>query len=78
MKILILVTMMLTGCAPVIFDKPGITQETFARDNMSCRGMAVQEAMIAGLQGNAFAEITIRSKTYECLKGLGYIVRSTN
>lgn len=70
--IILLALLLLPACANTILTKPGFTQEAFARDLLTCRQAAVQEAMLAGLNGNPFVEITIRNGTKRCMLGLGY------
>lgn len=66
---------LLSGCAtprPVVWNKPGITDEQFRRDHMSCRQYGMQSATASGLNGNMFVEVWIRDETVKCLEGLGY------
>lgn len=67
-------TLFLTACAPLTYNKPGVTQEAFSRDMLTCRQAAVQEAMLAGLHGNPFVEITVQSGIQRCMDSLGYSV----
>lgn len=61
--------------APVIWDKPGGTQEQFQRDQMNCRQYGMQSAMANGLGGNLFVESWIQREANNCLQGLGYTAR---
>jgi hypothetical protein len=66
------------GCAapkPVIWDKPGATEEQFRRDHMNCRQYGMQSAVANGLAGNLFVESWVQQEAGKCLAGLGYIQR---
>lgn len=69
-----------TGCAamvptPIVWEKPGATQEQFMRDQMTCRQYGMQSATTNGLAGNLFVESWIQRETGNCLRGLGYYER---
>lgn len=74
MKILyiVILALALPACANTTLTKPGLTQDTFARDMLTCRQAGMQEAALGGLQGNPFVEITIRNAQLRCMQSLGY------
>jgi hypothetical protein len=71
----VVVFLVVAGCAtqqPKVWYKAGATQETFRRDQMSCRQYGMQSAMANGLSGNMFVEVWIQKEADECLRNLGY------
>lgn len=87
MRIFLFVTalMVLSACAPTIWDKPGVTQAQFNRDNARCqllaRGMNPDtfyaqgtESFVAGAAlGNAIGNAVRTRQTYrECMMANGY------
>lgn len=68
----------LTGCAaqqPIVWDKPGATEEQFRRDSMSCRQYGMQSAMANGMSNNMFVEVWISREATNCMQNLGYTQR---
>lgn len=72
-------TLILSACATqqTNFSKPGVSEEQFMRDRMTCRQMGMQSAQANGLAGNMFVEMWIRDETIKCLKELGYTAHVT-
>lgn len=68
--LIILIT--LVGCAPTVYTKQGGTQDSFARDNITCRQVAMQDATMNGLSRNMFVEVYVNNRTNDCLQSLGY------
>jgi hypothetical protein len=67
--------LVLSGCAtprPIIWTKPGATDEQFRRDQMNCRQYGMQSATASGMAGNMFVELWITGEAFKCLEGLGY------
>jgi hypothetical protein len=81
--------LLLTGCAPVIWDKPGITQAQFAQEDARCRlvargmnpgGFYAQgsASFVAGAAvGNAIGTAVATNATYrDCMVASGYTAES--
>lgn len=67
--------LLLAGCAtpqPIVWHKPGGTEEQFRRDVMSCRQYGMQSAQANGLSGNMFVEMWISREAEGCMRSLGY------
>lgn len=68
--------LLLSACAtqgPIVWVKPGGTDEQFRRDQMNCRQYGMQSAIASGLAGNFFVEAWIAAETIKCLEDLGYM-----
>ena len=70
MKIIIVIlTLMLLGCAGPMLQKPGATDADAMRDNMECELQGTQYASGMGFNGNLLIIADYKSR---CLRSMGY------
>lgn len=74
MKQLILISLLLSGCAlpTTQWVKPGLTSTEYNRDSSTCKSLAYQQAASEGMNGNTFVSIYIGNRVRECMSELGY------
>lgn len=70
--VFIIAAMSIASCAQKTWVKAGATEETFQRDNLTCRQYGMQSATAHGMTDNMFVEMWIQDETTRCLNNLGY------
>ena len=73
---LFLTTLMLTGCTMMVWDKPGTTQQEFARDNFECQRdsqkVSGHYSGITGYGSGSVDQYTDLDMYQLCMQGKGY------
>jgi hypothetical protein len=70
--IALVLCLMVAGCGPMIWDKPGGTQADYNRDNYECE----RDARQSGYYGGGLAgALNMREFFKKCMVAHGYILR---
>jgi len=67
--IMLILVVMISGCAAPIMTKPGATDQMAMKDNMECELMGMQYATGAGFNGNM---LIISDYRAQCLRMRGW------
>ena len=62
----------LTGCAQVVWEKPGLTQQEFAADSSACRMQAAQSSCLYCPGNDPWRAVAFENFSEQCMIGKGY------